>query len=84
MVRLISIVAGIALIVFGLIVLPMPVPLGAIMIVMGLVLLVSSSTTVAGLVKSFRARYRSANLVIQKVEDHLPERWRKALQRSDP
>jgi hypothetical protein len=84
MVRLISIVAGITLIVVGLIVFPMPIPLGAIMIVTGLVLAVSASSTVAGMVRSFRTRYRGANLVIQKIENQLPERWRKALQRSDP
>lgn len=84
MVRLFSIVAGLALIVVGLIVFPMPIPLGAIMIAFGLVLLISASTTVAHAVKAFRRRHRGANQVIQSVEDRLPESWKKALQRSDP
>jgi len=83
-VKLASIITGAIFIVVGLVVLPMPIPLGAIMIVTGLVLLVSSSATIARYLRSFRKRNRAANTVIQAVEDRLPERWRKALRRSDP
>lgn len=84
MVKLASIITGAILVLVGLVVFPMPIPLGAIMIVTGLVLLVSSSATIARYLRSFRQRNRAANNVIQAVENRLPERWRKALQRSDP
>ena len=84
MVKLASIITGAILVLVGLVVFPMPIPLGAIMIVTGLVLLVSSSATIARYLRSFRQRNRAANNVIQAVEDRLPERWRKALRRSDP
>ena len=84
MIKLVSIVAGVALVLVGLVVFPMPIPLGAIMIVCGLVLLVSASATLAHCLRTFRRRHRGVNQVIQKVEDRLPESWKKALRRSDP
>lgn len=84
MIKAITIAAGAALILVGLIVFPMPIPLGAIMIACGLVLLLSSSATAARLLKSFRKRHRGANQVIETVEERLPETWKKVLRRSDP
>lgn len=84
MIKLASIILGAALVLIGLVVFPMPIPLGAIMIVCGLVLLVSVSTTVAGRLRSFRKRHHGVNQAIHAVEDRLPESWKKALQRSDP
>ena len=68
----------------GLVVLPMPIPLGAIMIACGLVLVLSSSAMASRLLKSFRQRHRGANQVIEAVEERLPETWKKVLRRSDP
>lgn len=84
MIKSLSIVSGCLLILVGLVVLPMPIPFGAIMIVSGLVLLVSASPTIAMRVRSFRHLHRGADKVIRTVEDRLPEAWRKALKRSDP
>lgn len=84
MVKLLTGFVAVLLILGGLIVLPMPIPLGAIMIVCGLVLLLSVSSWAALRLQSFRRRCRSANIVIQTVEDKLPEAWKKVLKRSDP
>ena len=84
MIKAITIAAGAALILVGLIVFPMPIPLGAIMIACGLVLVLSSSATASRLLKSFRRRHRGANQVIETVEQRLPEKWKKVLRRSDP
>ncbi len=84
MIKAVSIVAGVALILIGLVVFPMPIPLGAIMMVCGLALLVSASARASNFLKSFRRRHRGANQVIQTVEDRLPQSWKKALRRSDP
>lgn len=84
MIKLVSIVVGVALVQVGIVVFPMPIPLGAIMIVCGLVLLVSVSATVAHYLKTFRRRHRGVNRVIQTVENRLPESWKRALRRSDP
>ena len=84
MIKAITIAAGTALMLAGLVVFPMPIPLGAIMIACGLVLVLSSSTVASSLLKSFRQRHRGANQVIEAVEERLPERWKKVLRRSDP
>lgn len=84
MIKAVTIAAGTALILAGLVVFPMPVPLGAIMIACGLVLVLSSSATASRLLKSFRKRHRGANQVIESVEQRLPETWKKVLRRSDP
>lgn len=84
MIKIFSIVAGVVLVLLGLVVFPMPIPLGAIMIVCGLVLLESASATVAHCLRTFRRRHPSANQMIQTVEDRLPESWKKAFRRSDP
>ena len=75
---------AIALIFVGLIVLPMPIPFGAIMIVGGIVLLVSASATAAWMVRSFRQKHPRADVAIRKVEERLPEKLKRVLKRTDP
>ncbi len=84
MLKLLSIGFAVVLIGAGLVVLPMPIPLGAIMIVSGLVLLVSVSTTVALQLRSFRRHHRDIDRWIRIAEDRLPERWRRIMKRTDP
>ncbi len=84
MLRVLSLVFAITLILVGLIVLPMPIPLGAIMIVSGLVLLISVSTTVALKLRTFRRNHRDIDKWIRAAEDRLPETWRRVLRRTDP
>ena len=84
MIKLLSVLGSALLILGGLIVLPMPIPFGALMIASGIVLLISASAAVALKVRSFRRRHRAANDAIQSVENKLPERWKKILQRTDP
>ena len=84
MVRVILIVVSLALIIVGSIVLPMPIPLGAIMIVLGLTLLVSQSKFVADRLRAFRLTHSKTDKVIRKVEDRLPAKLRDILRRTDP
>ena len=84
MVKTIFIITAGCLILGGLIILPMPIPTGAIMIVIGLVLLLSVSATAIRLVRAFRRKHRKVDSVIREVEDRLPTAWRRILRRSDP
>jgi len=84
MMKSLSIMAALGLIIVGLIVLPMPIPLGAIMIVVGVVLLLSVSVTAVHLVRGFRTKHPRADRVVREVEDRLPETWRRILRQSDP
>ena len=82
--KILSIIFAVVLIGVGLIVLPMPIPLGAIMIVSGLVLLISVSATVALQLKSFRKNHSDVDGWIRIAEERLPERWKRIIKRTDP
>lgn len=84
MMKILTVIAALTLIVLGLIVLPMPIPFGAVMIVSGLVLLISASAVIASRLKIFRRHHIGANKFIQAVEDNLPKSWRRILRRTDP
>jgi Sec-independent protein secretion pathway component TatC len=84
MTRLILVVVAVVIIVVGAIVLPMPIPLGAIMMLTGMTILISQSPFVARRVREFRRRNLSLNQVIGRVERYLPEKVREILRRTDP
>lgn len=75
---------AVGLIVVGLIVFLMPIPLGALMMAAGLILLISVSASAALRLKLFRGRHRGLNSFIRKIEDRLPESLKKVLRRTDP
>ena len=77
-------ILAIVLILLGLVVLPLPIPFGAIMIVTGLVVLVSVSATAAWAVRSFRQKHRDADAVIRSVEERLPDKLKRVFKRTDP
>jgi hypothetical protein len=84
MMKILTVIAALALILVGFIVLPMPIPLGALMIVSGLILLISVNAAVASRLKQFRRRHNGANKAIQTIEDNLPKAWKRILRRTDP
>ena len=84
MLKALGAMVAVLLIVVGLIVLPMPLPFGAIMIASGIVLLVSVSAAAALRMKTFRRNHRGFDGFVRKAERYLPESWRKALKRTDP
>jgi len=84
MMKMMSAAGATVLILVGLIVLPMPIPLGAIMIVIGLIWLISASSTVALYVKSYRRKHPKTDKIIRMVEPKLPETLQAILKRTDP
>ncbi len=84
LIRLATAVLAVFLIISGMIIFPMPIPVGAAMMVVGLVLLISVSARVARCARLFRRRHPGANKIIQKVEDKLPDSLRNTLRRTDP
>ena len=84
MTRLILVMVALVLIVVGLIVLPMPIPFGAIMILTGLTVLIAQSPFVARQVQAFRRQNLSIDQVIRRIEVHLPEKIRDILRRTEP
>ena len=84
MLKLIFLGFAIVLIVVGLIVLPMPIPLGAVMVACGLILLISVSATAAWYVRNYRQNHPKADKFVRAAEHRLPKAWRKILERTDP
>ena len=82
--RIIIILTAITLILAGLIVLPMPLPFGAIMVLTGFGMLVSSSQTAARAVMAMRARSARLNRLLSLSEKYLPGAMGRALQRTKP
>ncbi len=75
---------AILLILVGLVVLPMPIPLGAIMIACGLILLISVSATAVWYVRKYRQHHPKADRLVRAAEERLPETWKKILKKTDP
>ena len=84
MTRLTLVTLAIAIILAGAVVLPMPVPFGAIMMLGGLTILISQSPFVARNVQAVRRQHLSVDHVIRRVEARLPERLRNVIRRTDP
>lgn len=66
----------------GLITLPTPIPIGAILIAVGLVLLIYSSKRVAGIVRLFRRRYQRLDDGMRFIEDRVDHRIAAILHRT--
>jgi len=84
MLRLMLVSIAILIIVVGAVVLPMPIPFGAIMMVTGLTILISQSPFVARQVRAFRHRNASFDQVIRRAVTHLPARVRDIVRQTDP
>ncbi|MEO1281450.1 MAG: hypothetical protein AAFV69_06940 [Pseudomonadota bacterium] len=72
------------LIIFGLIVLPLPIPFGAIMIVVGLVILIATNRATARWLRSLRRLHPAINAWIGKAEVHLPRTFRRIMELTNP
>ena len=84
MIKIMSAACAIVIILAGLVILPMPIPFGAIMIVSGLILLISASDTVALYIQSYRRHHPKCDKVVRAVENRLPMSWQIILKRTDP
>ena len=84
MLTLLATVAATVLIAVGLVVLPLPIPLGAIMIIIGVGLLVTVNPYARRAITRFRGRNPKVEAVIKRVEHFLPEIFRRPLHETDP
>ncbi len=84
MMRVLFVAVAIVIIVVGAVVLPMPIPLGAIMMLTGLTILISQSPFVARQVRTFRQRNSSIDQVVRRAALHLPAKVRDILRQTDP
>jgi len=82
--KLILQILAVILIVVGAVTFPLPIPIGAVLIVAGLALLISTSSFVARTIRRWRGRHPETDGNIRKAEDYLPERLRAPLDKTDP
>lgn len=82
--RVISIIIGIILVVSGLVILPLPIPFGLVMIIVGLSLLISHSHYFRILFKKLRRRFMGLSVRLNNLKPHVPEFARKMIEDTDP
>jgi uncharacterized membrane protein HdeD (DUF308 family) len=83
--RISLLILAIVLIVAGLIVLPLPIPFGAlILLVLGVSLLIASNDTAAGWIRAWRVRNPRLNSRMLSLEARLPVWISKILRRTTP
>jgi hypothetical protein len=82
--RTAPILASSAIILLGLIILPLPIPLGALLIVIGATILIGSSETATEWVKTRRARNPRLHNLPSSAEKCLPGKLGDVLRRTSP
>ncbi|GGA69830.1 hypothetical protein GCM10011369_09370 [Neiella marina] len=82
--RMILSVTGGVLLVVGLILIPMPVPIGLAMTISGLALLIHSNDTVRHYIRDCRQRYPNLNEKIRRAGAALPKPLRRIVSRTKP
>ncbi|APR66927.1 MAG: PGPGW domain-containing protein [Thalassolituus sp.] len=82
--RSVNLVFGILLVIAGLIVMPMPVPLGLIMIILGLSLMVSAWPALQRKLKALRSRFRKISDKLSRIRHRLPGFARRLLDDTEP
>ncbi len=75
---------GWMLIVPGLLVLPLPIPLGLVMIIAGLALAARYDPLLQGWIRRLRARFPDASRRANRLHRYLPFRLRRVLVSTDP
>lgn len=78
------ILAGSLLVIGGIIVTPMPLPLGIIMIIFGTSILVTELPLVRLYVRQLRKRFASLSARLNRLKPHLPSFARRLIEDTDP
>ena len=82
--RSVTLVGGVLLIVAGLLVLPLPVPVGLLMIILGVSLLVPAIPALARFLKRIRHRYPITSQRLNLISPKLPGFVRLVIEETDP
>ncbi len=82
--RSVTLVGGVLLIVAGLLVLPLPVPVGLLMIILGVSLLVPAIPALARYLKRIRRHYPITSQRLNHISPRLPGFVRRVFDETDP
>ncbi|MGF1649797.1 MAG: hypothetical protein ACFCUN_05050 [Hyphomicrobiaceae bacterium] len=84
MIRFFTFVAAIVLLILGLILLPLPIPLGAPLLVIGSAMMISVSPAFARLVANARERWQRFDDALSFLEVRAPETLAEILRKTRP
>lgn len=82
--HMIASIFAIILIVFGIVLTPMPIPFGLVLIVIGIALLITTNTAFALWLRNFRKRHPDMDGKIRKAQKWLPGFLRIPLDKTSP
>ncbi len=82
--RSFKMVTGILLLLLGVIITPMPIPLGIILIILGLSMLVSTIPRVRTFLQFLRRRYHVFSHKLNSIKHRLPAFARQLIEDTDP
>jgi len=82
--RPVKLVLGWILFIAGLIIAPMPIPIGQITALIGLSLLVSESRAIRRWIQILRIKWPYLSRQMKKIHPHMPKFIKKVIERTDP
>lgn len=82
--RSVNLLTGILLVLTGLIITPLPIPLGLILVVLGLSVLVTVLPSLRFSLTRLRCRYPAISLKLRRLSPKLPGFARRLLDHTDP
>ncbi|MBW8191573.1 hypothetical protein K0504_11040 [Neiella marina] len=82
--RIVLSVTGSVLFVVGIILIPMPLPIGAIIAIAGLALLIHSNEFVRQTIRNWRQRYPDINEKVRRATVALPKPLQRVIRRTKP
>ena len=82
--RLATTLAGIVLMIYGLIAAFSPLPLGAPLVILGFIMIAAANPAARPLVLSMRRRWRWFDFLVRKAAHHSPTRYQETFEETDP
>ncbi|MEC8444591.1 MAG: hypothetical protein VXZ05_10325 [Pseudomonadota bacterium] len=82
--RLVTLICGFTLIVLGAIITPLPIPVGLVLIIIGLALVIPALPGTTRKLRQWRRRFPALSARLNQIATYLPAFVRRAIQMTDP
>jgi len=82
--RLVTLICGFTLILLGVIITPLPIPIGLVLVIIGLALVIPALPGTTRKLRQWRRRFPAVSARLNQVAAHLPEFVRRAIRITDP
>ncbi len=84
MARLATTLTGIVLMIYGLVAAFSPLPLGAPLVILGLIMIAAANPAARPFILAMRRRWRWFDFLVRKAARHSPERYHETFEDTDP